>query len=103
VKQIIQCGLKMKLANFEQRLHSAFPRIGIGGAVDLQSLAVNVKSIRNPNVKLGEFNPAFETSRESFNYASPQDWLGSHYHEADANRQYDEKQKEQSANPAPSP
>jgi hypothetical protein len=54
-------------------------------------------------VKLGEFNPAFETSRESFNYASPQDWLGSHHHEADANCHDNEKQKEQATNPAPSP
>ena len=62
-KQAAQRRLKTEFSNRKQRLHPGFPRIRIGEPVDPQPVPLDVNAICHPDVKLPEFNPAFETSR----------------------------------------
>jgi hypothetical protein len=62
-----------------------------------------VQAISDPNVKFGKFDAAFETRRECFDDASAQDGLSAGNHNADADGCSDQKQHQNSGNPAPTP
>ena len=74
-KQVAQRSLEMEFRNIEQRLNAWLSGIGIGRAIDLESLTRNVKPIRDPNVKLRKFHATLETSRQRLDHSTAQDWL----------------------------
>ncbi len=84
MEQAPQRCLKTELADFQKRLHSCFPGVGIGSTIDLQSATLYMDAIRDPNVKFPKFNAALEAGRKRFDDPVSQDRLCAHDHDSNA-------------------
>ena len=67
-----------------------------------QTLTVHMKAVRDPHVKISQFNPAFETSRQRVDDAGAQDRLRPRDHDPDAYNCHGKKDHQDSEDPAPS-
>ena len=94
--------LETEFSNLEQGLDAGLLRVRIGHPVDLKTLALDVDAVGDPDVKLGEFNPALETRRKSFDDPSTQNRLGPRDHDPCRNSDNPEEDNKDPDNPTPS-
>lgn len=77
--------LEAELPDPEQGLDTRLVWLRIGGPIDLQALAFDVDAVGDPDVKLGQFEPALEARRESLDDPGAENRLSVNNRDPDAN------------------